>query len=60
MLHLIFRFLNSELKKNKKTLDIKNVEDTLSLARSKFPASSNSLDNLCKRFNIDNSRRIKT
>ena len=53
-------FLNSELKKvNKKTLDIKKVEDTLSLARSKFPASSNSLDNLCKRFNIDNSRRIK-
>ncbi len=53
-------FLNSELKKvNKKTLDIKKVEDTLSLARSKFPASSNSLDNLCKRFNIDISRRIK-
>ena len=31
----------------------------MSLARSKFPASSNSLDNLCKRFNIDISRRIK-
>ena len=47
-------FLNNELKKiNKKALDIKKVEDTLSLARSKFPASSNSLDNLCKRFNID-------
>ena len=29
------------------------------MARSKFPASSNSLDNLCKRFNIDISRRIK-
>ena len=53
-------FLNSELKKiNKKVLDIKKVEDTLSLARSKFPASSNSLDNLCKRFNIDISRRTK-
>lgn len=53
-------FLNSELKKiNKKVLDIKKVDDTLSLARSKFPASSNSLDNLCKRFNIDISRRIK-
>ena len=37
----------------------KKVEDTLSLARSKFPASSNSLDNLCKRFNIDISRRTK-
>ena len=53
-------FLNSELKKiNKKVLDIKKVDDTLSLARSKFPASSNSLDNLCKRFNIDISRRTK-
>ena len=53
-------FLNSELKKiNKKVLDVKKVDDTLSLARSKFPASSNSLDNLCKRFNIDISRRTK-
>ena len=53
-------FLNSELKKiNKKVLDIKKVDDTLNLARSKFPASSNSLDNLCKRFNIDISRRTK-
>ena len=53
-------FLNNELKRiNKKTLDIKKVEDTLSLARSKFPSSSNSLDNLCKRFSIDLSRRKK-
>ena len=53
-------FLISELRKlNKKIIDFKNVEDTLTLARSKFPASSNSLDNLCKRFNIDISRRTK-
>ena len=53
-------FLNTELRRaNKKILDLKSVEDSLSLARSKFPASSNSLDNLCKRFNIDLSRRIK-
>ena len=53
-------FLNSELRRvNKKILDLKNVEDSLILARSKFPASSNSLDNLCKRFNIDLSRRTK-
>ena len=53
-------FLNTELRRvNKKILDLKNVEDSLSLARSKFPASSNSLDNLCKRFNIDLSRRTK-
>ena len=53
-------FLNSELRRvNKKILDLKNVEDSLSLARSRFPGSSNSLDNLCKRFNIDLSRRNK-
>ncbi len=53
-------FLNAELiRVNKKILDLKNVEDSLSLARSRFPASSNSLDNLCKRFNIDLSRRTK-
>ena len=53
-------FLNTELRRvNKKILDLKNVEDSLTLARSKFPASSNSLDNLCKRFNIDLSRRNK-
>ena len=53
-------FLNTELRRvNKKILDLKNVEDSLNLARSKFPASSNSLDNLCKRFNIDLSRRTK-
>ena len=42
-----------------KLLNIKEVKDTLSFARSKYPASSNSLDNLCKRFNIDLSRRTK-
>jgi len=53
-------FLNNELKQaNKKILNAKEVEDTLSIARSKYPASSNSLDNLCKRFDIDLSRRTK-
>ena len=53
-------FLNSELSRvNKKGLNIKEIKDSLTLARSKFPASSNSLDNLCKRFNIDLSRRTK-
>ena len=52
--------MNYELKKiNRKTINIKEVKDTLSFARSKYPASSNSLDNLCKRFNIDLSRRTK-
>ena len=53
-------FLNYELKLiNKKSLDKKNVIDTLELARSKYPGSQNSLDALCKRFNIDNSKREK-
>ena len=53
-------FLNYELKIiNKKPIDIKNVIDTLEIARSKYPGSQNSLDALCKRFNIDNSKREK-
>ena len=33
--------------------------DTLILAKQKYPGQSNSLDALCKRFNIDLSRRTK-
>ena len=52
--------LNNEfslLGKNK--IDKKNVVDTLELARDKFPGSSISLDALCKRYRIDNSKRTK-
>ena len=52
--------LNNELSligKNK--IDKKNIIDTLDLARDKFPGSQISLDALCKRFRIDNSRRDK-
>jgi len=53
-------FLNNELKNSSnKTIENKNVIDTLQLARSKFPGTSNSLNNLCKKFNIDISRRKK-
>ena len=53
-------FLNYDLKiLNKKPINIKNVIDTLEIARSKYPGSQNSLDALCKRFNIDNSKREK-
>jgi len=53
-------FLNYELKLiNHKGIDKKNVVDTLEMARSKFPGAQNSLDALCKRFNIDNSKREK-
>ena len=51
-------FLNYELKKiNKKEIDKNNIIDTLEIARQKYPGSQNSLDALCKRFNIDNSKR---
>jgi len=53
-------FLDYELKNiNKKVIDRKNVIDTLELARTKHPGAQNSLDALCKRFNIDNSKREK-
>ena len=53
-------FLNHELiRSKKKQVDFKNVVDTLELARTKFPGVSNSLDSLCKRFNVDNSKRKK-
>ena len=53
-------FLNGELSSlNKKTIDPKQVVDSLEIARNKFPGISNSLDALCKRFNIDLSKRTK-
>ena len=53
-------FINHELKLIKKDIIVKNkVIDTLELARSKYPGTSNSLDALCKRFNVDLSRRKK-
>jgi len=53
-------FINHELKKiNKDPISLNNAVDTLELARGKFPGASNSLDSLCKRFNIDNSKRKK-
>ena len=53
-------FLNGELSLlNKKTIDPKQVVDSLEIARNKFPGISNSLDALCKRFNIDLSKRTK-
>ena len=52
--------LNNELKIiGKKEIDVKNVIDTLVIARDKFPGSQISLDALCKRFRIDNSKREK-
>ena len=50
--------LNNELKLiGRKPLNKENVIDTLDLAREKYPGSQISLDALCKRFRIDNTRR---
>ena len=49
--------LNNELKILGKQKIDNTIIDTLTLARDKFPGSSISLDALCKRFRIDNSRR---
>ncbi len=53
-------FLNGELQAINKDLINKNlVIDSLEVARNKFPGSSNSLDALCRKFNIDLSKRTK-
>ena len=52
--------LNNELSLlGKKKINNKDVIDTLSLARDKFPGSPTSLDALCKRYRIDNSKRTQ-
>ena len=51
--------LNNELKIVGKNTIKNEFTDTLVLARNKFPGSSISLDSLCKRYRIDNSKRIQ-
>ena len=51
--------LNNELKIIGKNKINNEVIDTISLARNKFPGSQNSLDALCKRYRIDNSKRVQ-
>ena len=52
--------LNNELSlTGKPKIDKENTVDTLDIARNKFPGSGISLDALCKRFRIDNSKREK-
>ena len=50
--------LNNELLLSGKDRIKNEILDTLILAREKFPGSQVSLDALCKRYKIDNSRRI--
>jgi DNA polymerase-3 subunit epsilon len=53
-------FLNAELSRvGRPTFELKDAVDTLILARRKHPGASNSLDALCSRYSIDNSRRTK-
>ena len=53
-------FLNGELEAIKKDkIDKELVVDSLEVARNKFPGASNSLDALCRKFNIDLSKRTK-
>jgi DNA polymerase-3 subunit epsilon len=51
-------FLNAELQRaSRPVIPGERVVDTLALARRKFPGANNSLDALCRRFNVDNSSR---
>ena len=51
--------LNNELSLLGKKKITNKIIDTLELAREKFPGSPSNLDALCKRFRIDNSKRIQ-
>lgn len=53
-------FINMELGRAKRPLiSRERLVDTLEIARRKHPAGPNSLDALCKRYNVDNSKRTK-
>jgi DNA polymerase III subunit epsilon len=53
-------FLNAELERAKKiAVSRERLIDTLMLARRKYPGGSNRLDDLCVRYKIDNSKRLK-
>jgi DNA polymerase-3 subunit epsilon len=55
-----FGFINAELKRiGRQPVSQDRMVDTLAIAREKFPGGSNSLDALCNRFGIDNSKRTK-
>lgn len=54
------KFLNSELGRcQREPLKMDRVVDTLLIARRKHPGASNSLDALCTRYKVDNSKRTK-
>lgn len=54
------RFINFELQLiNREPLSFDHVIDTLVMARSKFPGAKNTLDALCRRFEVDLGKRTK-
>ena len=53
-----FKFVNAELGRlGRPPIGLDRMVDTLALAKRKHPAGPNSLDALCSRYGIDNSRR---
>ncbi|TYC54024.1 DNA polymerase III subunit epsilon [Rhodobacterales bacterium] len=53
-------FINFELERaGRRTIPNTQVIDTLEIARRKHPSGPNSLDALCSRYGIDNSKRVK-
>lgn len=53
-------FVNQELRRiGAERVDSDRVIDTLAIARRKHPMGPNSLDALCRRYGVDNSRRTK-
>jgi DNA polymerase-3 subunit epsilon len=54
------RFLNAELARPQRPMiGAERIRDTLALARRRHPGLPNSLDALCARYGVDNSRRTK-
>jgi DNA polymerase-3 subunit epsilon len=54
------RFVNAELVRcGHAALDLARAIDTVQIARKKFPGAPASLDALCRRFEVDNSRRTR-
>jgi DNA polymerase-3 subunit epsilon len=54
------RFINAELTAAlRPTIGMEMVLDTLAMARRRHPGAPNSLDALCARYRIDNSKRVK-
>jgi DNA polymerase-3 subunit epsilon len=54
-------FVNAELKRLKRgvlTDHVASVRDTLLMARDQFPGKANSLDALCRRLEVDNTKRV--